>query len=251
MNNLEDHCRHFHSAIFSNPESKERNLADDLIPAGTLNLEEAFEVYREGYSARAAEALGEIYETLWKFWGDEQFFEIIEDYILKNPSQSQNLYHWGAGLPDFLKTNQHDELVIELARFCWLQNQLFHRSSKEVPVLEIPGLFFQREFEIFNSSINVPTLWSAIQNDASVDEELNQPSTTVLYLKDQRVHFSNLNIDADFLSAIRELSEGGSLSLEKLFENLPHDATDSANTEEQVQSLFKHLRELGLFFDQT
>jgi hypothetical protein len=251
MKTLNEHCSGFHAAIFAEEDSPERALSADFVPAGTLNLNEAFDVYRDGYSARAGEALGEIYETLWMFLGDDEFFGLVERYIGLNPSKFQNLYHWGAAFPAFLSDIGQEEVVIELARFCWIHNELFHRSSKEIPVLEIPGLKFQREFEIFKSPINVAALWVAIHQDATVDGEIQEMSETVLYLKDQRVHFSKLNIDSDFLLALRELSADGILSLEKLFEDLPQEATDSSSAEEQVQNLFQHLRELGLFFSST
>src|SRR6476619_4133535 len=74
------------------------------IPGGHLSEKEAFEVYALGYKARLTESLGETYESIWKFAGDQIFFEVCEDYISRQSSISYNLNDYGFTFPDFLKS---------------------------------------------------------------------------------------------------------------------------------------------------
>jgi len=250
MKTLHEHCQIFHGAIFAEPDSAARSLESDFVPAGKLNLTEAFEVYREGYSARAVEALGEIYEVLWRFLGDDDFFELIEAYIEIQPSNFQNLSHWGQGLPEFLQSQEADPILCELSRFCWLQHQMFHSASESIAIAEIPGLQFERRFEIFNSPYRILELWNAVLNNTDFAEDIEQPTQTLVFLKEQRVHLAELNVDHDFLMALRDFPTEDTLSLEKFFTEV--SAVEPAHpddTSQQIQTLFTHLRQVGLFFE--
>jgi hypothetical protein len=249
MKTLSDHCTKFHAAIFTDVDAPERNLQTDLVPAGTLSLNEAFEVYREGHSARAVEALGEIYETLWMFLGDEDFFEIVEQYIETYPSKFQNLSHWGKDFPKFLEESEADTVIVELARFCWIQNEVFHSASKEFDIQEVPNLKFQAQFRILKSPVNLLPLWNAIRNDEDFEGELFEPSETVIFLSDRRVSLASLTVDADFLYAVRDCTHSNKLSLEELFASMPPEIMSGEKIADEIQLLFQHLRELGLFFE--
>ena len=63
-------------------------LLNGIIPGGNLSTQEALEVYLNGYPARLTDALGQVYEAVWPVLGDEEFFRVCREYILKYPYQS-------------------------------------------------------------------------------------------------------------------------------------------------------------------
>ncbi|MCB0420417.1 MAG: putative DNA-binding domain-containing protein [Bdellovibrionales bacterium] len=105
-------------------------LLGTICPAGkTIGAAQAVEVHREGYYARMIEVLGDHFESLWWFLGDEDFFQLCRDYIEAHPSQEYNLNSYGLKMVEFL--NDREELkefpfLSELAQFERAFIQCFH-----------------------------------------------------------------------------------------------------------------------------
>ena len=60
-----------------------------------------FGVYRNAYVARLAEILGEDYEQLHAYLGDQAFAKLVKAYIAANPSDQRSARWFGRHLPDF------------------------------------------------------------------------------------------------------------------------------------------------------
>jgi hypothetical protein len=245
VKNLQNHCRDFHDGIFSKPTASK--LTERFKPAGKLSLEEAFSVYRHGYSARALEALGEIFEKLWRYLGDEDFLALVEAYILENPSTHRNLADWGRGFTAYLQNQNLDLLVTELARFCWIHHRIFHCREELVPIHEMPGYWFQRQYEVMESPVHIPRLWQAIEVGSGLTTDLHEPCRTVFFLKDLQVSFSVVECSALFMEALERASRTGRLSLEILVDILPQEA-DEMSSETALQKALTELSGIGLFF---
>jgi uncharacterized protein (UPF0276 family) len=109
-------------------------------PGGTLSISGAFKVYENDYSARMSEVLGEVYPSLWKIFGDEDFFKLCRVYIKNHPSTSYNLNDYGDKMAEFLLEVGERDLqfksffseiftaknLSELANLEWEIHNLFH-----------------------------------------------------------------------------------------------------------------------------
>ncbi|EQA35079.1 PF09836 family protein [Leptospira inadai serovar Lyme str. 10] len=105
-------------------------LRPEILPAARLNDVSALEIYSSGYIVRLTEALGEIFETVWRVLGDEEFFTISEIFLHSNPSISYNLSDYGKEFPAFLERKfPKIGFLRELAEFEYLFAQLFHRPA--------------------------------------------------------------------------------------------------------------------------
>ena len=162
--------------------------------AGTLELQEAVEVYSAGYPARLFEALGETYETLWKVLGDEDFQSLCMAYIEKYPSQFRNLSDYGYEFSDYVREyfpeDRVRDLLVDLAKFEWTFKECFHdkfEKSFEFASLQSSNPA-ELQFQLLNSLSTLSLRFSVHKlhgMEGDVDrfsDILNQPSSTNLAL---------------------------------------------------------------------
>jgi hypothetical protein len=67
--------------------------------------EALFGVYRNAYVARLAEIVGEDYEQLHAYLGDQIFAKLVKAYIAANPSDRRSARWFGRHLPDFVRND--------------------------------------------------------------------------------------------------------------------------------------------------
>jgi hypothetical protein len=78
-------------------------IADALMkPGANLSSAERMELYHRQYWFRLLESIAEDFPILRKMAGEESFWQIIEGYLLAQPSSSFTLRHLGSRLPDYL-----------------------------------------------------------------------------------------------------------------------------------------------------
>lgn len=90
------------------------DIKKSMIPGGKLDELGCLNAYRNDYTARLTSTLGDNFESLWTILGDEEFFSLCHDYILKNPSKLYDLGEYGNNLPEFL-TDHKLPYLCELA----------------------------------------------------------------------------------------------------------------------------------------
>src|SRR5262245_8648458 len=70
------------------------------------NRKVLFGVYRNAYVARLAEIVGEDYEQLHAYLGDQRFAKLVKAYIAANPSDQRNARWFGRHLPAFIRASE-------------------------------------------------------------------------------------------------------------------------------------------------
>ncbi len=103
-------------------------------PGGTLDADGALGVYRDGYTARLTEALGETFEAVWWVLGDEGFFSVCRRYIYSHPSRETNLSVYGEPFAAFVAAQPEADglpFVGDLALFEWKFQALFHAPAHQ------------------------------------------------------------------------------------------------------------------------
>lgn len=96
-------------------------LLNDVKPAGGIKTsKQSLDVHRDGYYARLTSALGQYFESLWWFLGDDRFFDFCRDYIDAHPSPFYNLNQYGSEMGQFVRQRPEIEslpFLVDLADF--------------------------------------------------------------------------------------------------------------------------------------
>ncbi len=220
---------------------------DLWLPAGTLSPQEALKVYQDGYIARLTTSLGENFETVWKYVGDEIFFDLAKLYIAENPSRDGNLNLYGQGFPEFLMQIEAVEdhpFLPDLARADWMKAQLFHQKTEpglsgENLATQLSGetcLRFVSSVQVLSSSWDLFLIWKSIHRDEPMPEQ--QAGILLLWKRDSQVMIQGFG--TQFTLSLQKLSEG--TSLEQIVAGL---------SPEDVQFLFEFVSEERLISTQT
>ena len=112
-------------------ESFQRGIlaGDDAILAEVKNSDKEnrrvlFGVYRNAYVARLAEILGEDYEQLHAYLGDQRFAKLVKAYIAANPSDQRSARWFGRHLPAFIRAGEPYAAHPEIAELADLEKAL-------------------------------------------------------------------------------------------------------------------------------
>ena len=167
-----------------------------LIPAGSLKINEALQIYKNGYIARLTESMGEIYKSIWRVLGDQLFFAVCKKYILKNPSFTYNLSLYGGDFPSFLA--DYPSLPIEKK---WLEaiagldlafSDVFHRKlSTATPLAWTQSYSEATKFELISplqfkrSAHKVYSFWKTRSEEASDQSEIGLPGDECIVIYKQ------------------------------------------------------------------
>ena len=117
-------------------EIPSRQLGEVILPSHSLTASERVGVYQGMYLMRMEEALATDYPVIKHFLGDEDFDELIQDYVGRYPSESYTLNRLGDHLPQFLADRpdwSRDGFLADLARLELAMTEVF--DEEETPVL--------------------------------------------------------------------------------------------------------------------
>jgi len=230
--------------------SSPSKLTEKIVPAGKLSIQEALQVYQNGYFARLTEALGETFEGVWFAAGDEEFFGLCRDYISMYPSSVYNLSEFGRKFPDFLrdsmfsdKSSDEAPFLADLAKFELLFQDVFNsQQNKAITAerLQAAGQDFRVEFgpafALFESPFSVDLIWQQRKAKKPEMVEWNSPLKIMLF-KVQGQLFIEAIPEPEF-GFLKRLRSGQSV-------DLAASQTDFLS-EQQISQLFQKLFKLGL-----
>lgn len=246
MPSLEFLQESFTQSAFGEPDAA---FVSVIQGGGKLTPAEAVGVYREGYSARLSEALGETFEACWRMLGDEAFLGACRDYSRSVRSVSHNLSDYGKSFPDFLLERFRDEapFIGELGKLEWSFKELFHAAphaglsplALSKAVKENSVLIFGPAVLLMHLDHSVHALWRRDRSDASPlsRADWEGPQDILMYKRGGTQVFSSV-IAAPGASALRSLIKGTPLG-EAL-------AAAAGLDEAAARDLFSFISEAGL-----
>jgi len=180
--------------------------------ARSLSSEEALLVYYQDYQARMLEALGKNYEATWVMLGDEEFFQLANDFIEKFPSKHFSLNQFGENFPEFLAINCDDSdifLMSDYERNFW---KLFHQDANEKKILKQEdiekGLFDLSQIYFFESNVDLQLIFKNRESGISEDLKpfINESKRYALYKMNNIVKVLELNLNQfHFLKELKDL----------------------------------------------
>ncbi len=232
-------------------------LADQIIPGGTLTVQNSLLVYERGYHARLTEALGETYEGIWWVLGDEGFFLLAKKYLNAHPSDTYTLSNIGRQLPSFLHSYSETKdfpFLPDLARYEWLFHELFHRQQhpsispdalQQVLGAGDAALKFGAAVALFEAPYSVYNIWrrkNADPNDRS-PIHWDQPQHLLLYKHQQRILVKEL--EGQEARILGHLLQGK--TIEETITEMSRDGDDLS--EAMIGPLFQLIFNTGIIQD--
>ncbi len=185
---------------------------DRLIEGGSAQFRESrLGIYRDAYRLRLIEVLGNDFEILRTYVGDQMFDALARAYISAHPSTFRNVRWFGGKLAQFLRATApysgHPE-VAELAQFEWSLGEAFDAQDIEtvrfVDVAAVtPEAWADLRFQappalrVVALRTNAVAIWKSLKESSSaVAVELSpQPVAWVVWRKQLSPFFRSLEAD--------------------------------------------------------
>ena len=123
QSDLQRHLTGEHSAI-----------ADAIVDAPPLTVDQRLGIYSNAYRSRLIEALGDTYPVLHAVLGDEDFAALGEEFVAAQPSVHRSIRWYGAELADFLARSPPyagQPIFAELALLEWTLAEVFDAADAE------------------------------------------------------------------------------------------------------------------------
>lgn len=197
-------------------------LVDQVRGGGDLSSAEAVAVYRDGYTARMSEALGETFEACWRVLGDEEFLDACKMFCRSVPSTSHNLSDYGFSFPDFLlnRCQAHEPFIADLARLEWAYKELFHAAPHQALTAEQLSaavkpssvFVFGHAVQLLSFNHSVVNIWKRDRSDATPlsRSDWDGPQQVLMYKGANHKIFTRI-LAAPEASVITSLFNGMSL----------------------------------------
>lgn len=172
------------------------------------NRKVLFGVYRNAYVMRLAEILGEDYEQLHAYLGDQRFAKLVKAYIAANPSDQRSARWFGRHLPGFVAASDAYIGHPEIAELAALEKSLadaFDGPDAEplgidtlaaVPSEVWPNLVFtpQPAAHRLTFRTNADEIWSALKSETAPPKpkRLPEPQAILVWRQDFMARFRPL-----------------------------------------------------------
>ena len=170
-----------------------------------------FGVYRNAYVARLAEIVGEDYEQLHAYLGDEAFAKLVKAYIAANPSDRRSARWFGRHLPAFVGTTEpyatHRE-VVEIAELEKALTDAFDGQDAEPLRIEalaslVPETWPKLVFVPHPTAIrltfstNAADIWSALKSESVPPKpmHLTEPQAILVWRQEFMSRFRPLSAE--------------------------------------------------------
>jgi Putative DNA-binding domain len=170
-----------------------------------------FGVYRNAYVARLAEILGDDYEQLHSYLGDQGFARLVKAYIAANPSDQRSARWFGRHLPAFVRESETYAKHREVAELAQLEKALADAfDGPDAEPLRIdtlaaiapeawPNLVFEPHPTAIRLTFktNAAEIWSALKSEAAPPkpEHLLELQAIVVWRQDFMARFRPLSTE--------------------------------------------------------
>jgi hypothetical protein len=109
-------------------------IADAIVDAPPLTIDDRLSIYRNAYRTRLIEALGDTYPVLHAVLGDEEFAALGEAFVAAQPSVHRSIRWYGGELAQFLAQltpYAEQPIFAELALLEWTLAEVFDAADAD------------------------------------------------------------------------------------------------------------------------
>lgn len=174
-----------------------------------LSAEQRLSIYSSAYRLRLKEAISTDYEKLHSYLGDEQFEQVMDDYIDAHPSSVTSLRFYSIAMPDWLGSHpqySHYQQIIELALIEKAFADSFDAATLSAPDLSVFATIpetawpemtftFQPALQILQLKTNAFAIWKALADENTPPPvlDLEQAESWILWRKQDLIsHYRSL-----------------------------------------------------------
>jgi hypothetical protein len=206
--------RQFCAHLLDAPSPIAERIAGDSGAAGLA-------VYHHAYRAQLVACLGDTYEKLWAWLGDDAFQAAAERYVAAHPPQSWTLDDYGSAFPAMLDELYPDDPdVSELASLEWALRRAFDGEDAS-PIgaadladvdWETARFRFTPTLHVFSIRTNCAAIWNALALDETPPQAARLPEAAAIrvWRLDLAPQFSS--IDACEQDGLARLQDGASFA---------------------------------------
>lgn len=253
MNNLTDLQDKFQAYLLqSSKQIKDLIVSTEKVPAETRLM-----IYENAYRSRLLESLELSYPILKTYLGDDDFYQLGNEYIDNFPSTFKSIRWFGDQLSDFLHT--HHQLsdypyLSELAKIEWTMTLAFDAADSKAKTLEEMNKLAPDDWEnlkiefhpclhILNLHWNAFEIWQNLCDEKQPPEPIyySSPMTWIIWRHDFNNHYSF--IEEYEALAINQIKQGYTFGM--LCEDLSQK-TDDENAVVQAAALLKKWIHAGM-----
>jgi len=178
-------------------------------------------VYHHAYRAQLVACLGDTYEKLWAWLGDDAFQAAADRYVAAHPPQSWTLSDYGSAFPEMLaEVYPDDPEVAELARLDWALRRAFDgEDARPIGAADLAdvdwetAMFrFTPTLQMFPIRTNCAGIWNALALDQTPPAAtcLTEPTALRVWRLGLAPQFSSM--DACEYDSLFRLQLGASFS---------------------------------------
>ena len=207
MTRLKDLQERFQAGILSGDDT----ILADVQDSARENRGVLFGVYRNAYVARLVEVLGNDYQQLHAYLGDETFAKLARAYVAAHPSDRRNARWYGRHLPRFAKGTEPFAGHPEIAEIAALEKALDDAFDgpdaapltigdlAAIPPGDWPRLVLEPHPAVIRLSFttNAADIWSALKDESSppAPSRLPEPQALVVWRQDYMARFRPLSAE--------------------------------------------------------
>jgi hypothetical protein len=247
-----DYQKKFVTTVISDNKTIDKNILDNMIPIGKIDNSKVLEVYSTDYKYRMLEAMRSNFESLWMILGDDDFSNLVFEFIKTNPSSHYDLNFYGDEFPSFLQSKaellEDIPFIIDLANFEITFWKIFHtrnpnsKSIDEFTQMKIlnSGFTFENHTVLLKFNHNIYPLFQ-YKNKTIEDffqsheiDDVLKNSYYLLYKKDflitcksltsaQYNFFSQLNEKISLLDVINSMEDITQEEMKEIFHLISTD----------------------------
>lgn len=186
MNNLTDLQDKFQCYLMSS----DKQIEDLIVGTAKVPVETRLMIYGNAYRSRLLEVLESSYPILKAYLGDDDFYQLGNEYIDNFPSTFKSIRWFGDQLPDFLH-NHHQfcdyPYLSELAKIEWTMTLAFDAADSKVKTIEEMNNLAPDDWENlqipFHSSVHLLNLhWNAFEIWQNISDDKEPPEPVCLSL---------------------------------------------------------------------
>ncbi|MGI0115541.1 HvfC/BufC N-terminal domain-containing protein [Zooshikella sp. RANM57] len=166
-------------------------------------------IYANAYHQRLREALDGDYPCLGLLLGDEQFNQLVSDYITYHPSSDPSLRWFGQHLPAFVREQAHYQampIVAELAEWEWRLRLAFDAAGSEIAVInhvqqltadQWPTLRFELvpSLQLVSWQTNAVAVWQALEQQQTPPAIAEEHTDWIIWRKGLVTNFRSIHDD--------------------------------------------------------
>tara|TARA_R110002049_G_scaffold299206_1_gene489346 strand:- start:2086 stop:2865 length:780 start_codon:yes stop_codon:yes gene_type:complete len=214
--------------------AKSTAVVNDIQSTPVLDAKDRLDIYASAYKLRLKEAITTDYDKLASYLGDEQFDQLMEQYIVQYPSHTDSLRYFSVNLPELVRDESPFNEVKELYEIASIERAFANSfDAKDLPFTTITELAslpatawgalqfkVQDSLQLLNLRYNSFPIWKALSDEITPPKaEMAEPTEWVLWRRSNLVsHYRVLSKEESVLIRLAINGESFSVMCESLLD---------------------------------